>query len=304
MTTPAGPPPAFRGLSAFPITPMGDGGVDERAYDRLVRRLAAAGVDGIGALGSTGLYPYLTREERRRAATVAVRAAGDVPVLVGVGALRTDDVLRHAHDAGEAGAAGLLLAPVSYQRLRDDEVLDLYATVTREVPVPLCVYDNPGTTGFAFGDELLGRVAALPGVVAVKVPGPQPQDAPQRIAAVRSLLPPHVTLGVSGDELAAAGLNASADGFFSVVGGILPEHALRIVRAAQRGDHGGALAASEALRPVWRLMRAWGSLRVVATAAELLDLAAAPTLPLPLRGLPPEPREQLGRVLAVLGARP
>lgn len=62
----------FTGLSAFPLTPLTETGIDETAFAALVGRLAAAGVDSIGALGSTGSYAYLTREERARAARIAV----------------------------------------------------------------------------------------------------------------------------------------------------------------------------------------------------------------------------------------
>ena len=42
----------FAGLSAFPLTPMDERGIDEAAFVRLVARLAETGVDSIGALGS------------------------------------------------------------------------------------------------------------------------------------------------------------------------------------------------------------------------------------------------------------
>ena len=53
----------FCGLSAFPLTPMNEMGVDEGAFARLVERLGVAKVDSIGALGSTGNYAYLDRLE-------------------------------------------------------------------------------------------------------------------------------------------------------------------------------------------------------------------------------------------------
>lgn len=46
----------FSGLSAFPLTPMNEDGIDEAAFARLIERLVAADVDSIGALGSTGCY--------------------------------------------------------------------------------------------------------------------------------------------------------------------------------------------------------------------------------------------------------
>ncbi|WP_308470687.1 MULTISPECIES: hypothetical protein [unclassified Rathayibacter] len=45
------------GLSAFPLTPLRDDSIDERSFAALVERLARAGVDSIGALGSTGSAP-------------------------------------------------------------------------------------------------------------------------------------------------------------------------------------------------------------------------------------------------------
>jgi 4-hydroxy-tetrahydrodipicolinate synthase len=59
--------------------------------------------------------------------------------MVGVGAVRTKHVLELVEDAQAAGAAALLLAPVSYQPPHADEVFDLYAEVDRHVSMPLCV---------------------------------------------------------------------------------------------------------------------------------------------------------------------
>ncbi|WP_267893849.1 dihydrodipicolinate synthase family protein [Streptomyces sp. RTd22] len=133
----------FTGLSAFPLTPITDDAIDEKAFATLVQRLAAAGVDSIGALGSTGSYAYLTREERARAARIAVQHADGTPVIVGIGALRTRHVLEAAEDAQNAGAAGVVLAPMSYQRLTDDDAFGLYEDVSAHLSVPLVVYDNP-----------------------------------------------------------------------------------------------------------------------------------------------------------------
>ena len=67
----------FKGLSAFPITPADEAGqVDTQAFSALIERLDAAEVDSIGILGSTGIYMYLSRAERRRAIEAAATAVG------------------------------------------------------------------------------------------------------------------------------------------------------------------------------------------------------------------------------------
>jgi 4-hydroxy-tetrahydrodipicolinate synthase len=291
----------FTGLSAFPLTPTDENGIDEQAFVGLVARLAAAGVASIGALGSTGGYAYLSREQRALTAREAVAAAGTTPVIVGIGALRTRQVLDHAADAHEAGAAAVLLAPMSYQPLTDDEVFGLYRTVTAESTIPLVVYDNPGTTHVTFSDELHGRIAALPNIGSIKIPGVAAAAAPARIAALRAVIPAHVTIGVSGDWLAAGGLLGGADAWYSVLGGLFPEAALAITRATQASDSTAAREASNRLEPLWALFQRYGSLRVMSAAAETLGLVHSPNLPLPLLGLDPAGRSELEATLLRLG---
>lgn len=300
----------FTGLSAFPLTPLHDDHVDERAFTGLIERLATAEVDSITALGSTGSYAYLTPDERARVARLAVEHAGSTPVLVGVGGLRTSHVLAHVASAEAAGAAGVLLAPMTYQPLTADDVFELYRTVSEHTDLPVIVYDNPGTTHFAFTTELYARIAELPGIASIKIPGVplDPEDprnlgaAQQRIAEIRAAIPGHVTIGVSGDAFAAAGLSAGCDAWYSVIGGTLPEPALTITRAALQGDGAAAFAESERLAPLWSLFAEFGgSLRVVAAIAEHLGLALERCVPLPIQGLDAAQRARVAAVVEDLG---
>ena len=278
----------FNGLSAFPLTPLKEGKIDEQAFTTLLRPLVDAGVDSLGILGSTGSYAYLTVAERAQVARCAVEHAGGIPVMVSIGALRLDDILRLADDAQAAGAAGVLMAPVSYQRLTAEEVYSLYERVTHQLSVPLCVYDNPATTGFTFSDELMFAVAALPNIGSVKF-GRVPED----IAQVRSRLPDNVTMGISGDWQAAPALRAGFDVWYSVIAGVFPQTALAIARSKET-------AQSERLEPLWALFRRYGSLRVMAAAAEMMGKVTVPALPFPLQAIQGEPREALARLIVSL----
>ncbi|WP_309065541.1 dihydrodipicolinate synthase family protein [Microbacterium sp.] len=294
---------AFTGLSAFPLTPLHDDRVDEAAFIGLVERLAAAGVDSITALGSTGSYAYLTREERRRVAQLAVEHADNTPVFVGVGALRTSAVLSHVDDAEEAGAAGILLAPMTYQPLTHDDVFELYRTVSEHTRLPIIVYDNPGTTHFSFSVDLYARIAELPGIASIKIPGvpTDPDEARRHVDGIRAALPDGVTIGVSGDAFAAAGLNAGCDAWYSVIGGTLPSPALTITRAAQQGRSEDAIAESQRLEPLWGLFAEFGgSLRVTAAIAERLGLVPDRCLPLPIQGLTEAQRARVADVVEEL----
>ena len=293
-------PTMFTGLSAFPLTPLRHDELDEPAFIGLVERLVAAGVDSITALGSTGSYAYLDRDERARVARSAVAHAGDVPVFVGIGATRTSQVLAHAEAAQEAGAAALLLAPVSYQPLTEDDVFELFRTVTSHSSVPVIAYDNPGTTRFTFTTELYARIAAPEGIASIKIPGvpSDPEAARAHVQQIRAALPPGVTIGVSGDAHAAEGLLAGCDAWYSVIAGTLPEAALRIVRTVRQGSPDQARAESQRLAPLWELFaRHGGSIRVMAAVAEELGLAQESSLPLPLLGLTEDQRAEVARVI-------
>ncbi|MEV6343653.1 dihydrodipicolinate synthase family protein [Actinoplanes sp. NPDC051851] len=288
------------GLSAFPLTPFVDEEIDEASFAGLVTRLATAGVDSITVLGSTGSYAYLRRAERQRIAELGVAHAGSVPVLAGIGGLRTRHVLEHAEDAQRAGVAGLLLAPVSYQPLTENDVFELFRAVSREVSVPVIVYDNPGTTHFRFTPELFARIAELPHIASIKVPG-VPASAPASPPVFSpGFLPGTVTVGVAGDAFAAEGLAAGCVTWYSVLGGTLPGPALAITRAAQAGDHAGAAALSARLQPLWDLNAAYGSLRVIAAVAEHLGLVRRSSLPLPIQGLDDAARAEVVRVVTDL----
>lgn len=278
----------FRGVSAFPLTPLKNGTFDEQAFTHLLSPVVEAGVDSLGILGSTGSYAYLTVEERARVTRCAVEHAGNIPVIVSIGAMRLDDILRLADDAQTAGVSGVLMAPVSYQRLTDEEVFKLYETLTRQLSVPLCIYDNPATTGFAFSDELLFAVASLPNVGSIKL-GRVPEDLSQ----VRARLPDTVTLGIAGDWRAASALQAGFDVWYSVLAGLFPKAALAIARSGKSTE-------SERLEPLWDLFRRYGSVRVIAAAAEMRGKVATPGLPFPLQAIQGEPREALSAILAEL----
>jgi len=293
----------FTGLSAFPLTPIHDDAVDEASFATLVRRLASAGVDSITALGSTGSYAYLSTHERARVASLAVEHANGTPVFVGVGALRTSQVLMNVDSAEVAGAAGILLAPMTYQPLTDDDVFHLYRTVTEHTALPVIVYDNPGTTHFTFTTELYARIAELPGIASIKIPGVpvDPGAARDRVDAIRAVVPGHVTIGISGDASAAAGLEAGCDAWYSVIGGTLPKLALTITRAVQDGRNADATAESQRLAPLWALFAEFGgSLRVTAAIAEQLGLAQRGCLPLPIRGLTDQQRARVAEVVGSL----
>jgi 4-hydroxy-tetrahydrodipicolinate synthase len=280
------PQPIFTGLSAFPLTPADDAGrVDVEGLQRLLARLVEAGVHSIGLLGSTGTYMYLSRDERRRAVTAAVEYIDRrIPIIVGVGALRTDEAEGLARDAAAAGADALLLAPVSYTPLTEEEAFRHFETVASATDLPLCIYNNPSTTHFNISDGLLQRLASLDNIKAVKMPLPKEMDFAAELSRLRPNLPDGFKIGYSGDWGCGEALLAGGECWYSVVAGLFPKPAAALTRAAMQGDAIETARLDALFAPLWDLFKTHGSLRVIYAAAEHLKLIHAkpprPLLPL------------------------
>lgn len=272
----------FHGLSAFPLTPADENGcVDVEALSRLVERLDAAQVDSVGLLGSTGSYAYLSRAERLRAVQAAAECLkGTRTLMVGVGALRTDEAMALAMDAESAGADALLLAPVSYTPLMQEEAYHHFAAVAGATALPLCIYNNPSTTHFTFSDELLVRLAYIPHILSVKMPLAANMEFKPELERLRPRLGDDFAIGYSGDWGCADAVMQGADAWYSVIGGLLPVPSLRLLRAAQAKDAAEVQRLQSYFEPLWGLFREFGSYRVVYAAANLLSLThRQPPLP-------------------------
>lgn len=276
----------FHGLSAFPITPADpDGTLRPADLRAILRRAADAQVDSVCVLGSTGGYAYLDPDQRRAVAEETMaEIGGRVPVVVGVGALRTDTAVSLARHASDAGADALLVAPISYTPLTESEVFAHFSAIAEASDLPICIYNNPTTTHFTFTADLLTRLSGIPTVRAVKMPLPADGDFAAEIAALRARLPEEFSIGYSGDWGCAGAMLAGADAFYGVAGGTWPEPMLRLVRAAQSGDDIETARIDTAFQALWTLFRRSGSFRVVHRAANLLGLTDAqpprPILPL------------------------
>ncbi|WP_299476440.1 dihydrodipicolinate synthase family protein [uncultured Paracoccus sp.] len=284
----------FTGLSAFPLTPIDDEGqLKPELLQRFLERIVAAGANSIGLLGSTGGYAYLTPEERKRTLRAAVDCvAGRTPLIVGVGALTTEVAESLARDARQAGADGLLLAPMSYQPLTDEEVFRHFEAVAAAGELPLCIYNNPGTTKFTFSPDLIARLAEISNVAAVKMPLPADSDYAGEMRRLRAVTPEGFAVGYSGDWGAKDALLAGGACWYSVVAGLLPEPALALTRAAQAGNAAEVERIDHAFAPLWELFREFGSFRVMFTIAEFLGLGRI-TPPRPILPLEPASLERV-----------
>lgn len=286
-------------LAAYLPTPRTpEGGVAPGVLAALADRAVTAGVDGIAVLGSTGGFAYLDGGDRARVARAAVEAvAGRVPVVCGIGALTTADVLGHAAAARAAGVDAVLLPTTSYLPLTGAEAFALYRDVAAVAEVPVWVYHNPRTTGLELSVDDLAAITALPGVGGLKDRGLDADDVRARCAALRASVPGHVELGFSGDALGAQALLAGARTWHSGLAGVLPGPWVATAAAAVAGDEAEVDAWTARLAPLTDLGARWGAMRLAGAVARHVGLDLGP-LPAPLLEPPADVRDAVDRAVS------
>jgi 4-hydroxy-tetrahydrodipicolinate synthase len=138
-------------------------------------------------------------------------------------------------------------------------------------------------------------------IVAVKNPAPEIAAMPEVLADLRRRTPAGFSVGTSVDWRAAEALLASYDAWYSVLGGVLPELCLPIVRAAAAGNAARARRLNAALQPLWQAFMQHSSLRVVYAIVNLLGICRA-VPPRPILPLEESAQRQVASVLESLAS--
>jgi 4-hydroxy-tetrahydrodipicolinate synthase len=159
-------------IPACIVTLDADGKFDEPAYRRYLQWLLPQGPVALAINADTGEGPHLWPEERERVLRVAVEEAGDVPVVAGLSAMFTAQAVEEGKRARDAGARGLLMFPIpAYQGIPLDPAIPVayHEAVAQGVGLPMIAFQlQPALGGVIFSEEILGRIAAIDNVVALK----------------------------------------------------------------------------------------------------------------------------------------
>ena len=153
--------PPFHGVFPYLVSPVDvDGRVKTDVLARLVDDLIAAGVHGLTALGSTGEFAYLEREQRAGVVRATITAAaGRVPVVAGVASTSTADAVAQAQSYQRLGADAILAILEAYFPLRDPQVESYFRAIADAVDIPVVLYTNPQFQRSDLSLDVIARLA-------------------------------------------------------------------------------------------------------------------------------------------------
>ena len=232
------------------------GGIDWASYRRLLDYCATP--PGMGAVfvnGHAGEGAALTREERIRVIETTREQVGPSRLLLaGVIPYCTREAVEQARDAKAHGADVAVLfpipsfaaggagtqAPVTYVR-----------TVVEEAGLPVSIFQYPLASGCGYPTDTLMRIAAVPGVVAVKEGSDTMtayEDNYRRLKAEA----PHVAMLPSNFDWFLAQCAVGADGILSGLANLAPHFLVDLWRATQAADLAAMRDAADRLYPIVR----------------------------------------------------
>jgi 4-hydroxy-tetrahydrodipicolinate synthase len=260
----------FRGVYAFLATPTAEDGekLDESRLRHSIDLQIASGVDGITVFGSTGGIGSFSEAERQTVIEVAAKHInGRVRFLPGTGAMSTAEAIRLSKFAADKGADGVLVVPITYWRLTDNELYEHYEAIARSIKIPLGIYNNPGTTGVDIKPALVARIAAVDNVGFIK----ESSGDMSRVSAIRQLTGYQISVMNGNDACTPEAIAAGVDGWFAGSCNIMPRLCVELFRLGYKEKNIVAMRDYfQPMFPICDFMGLRGYIRVAHAACEIL----------------------------------
>jgi dihydrodipicolinate synthase/N-acetylneuraminate lyase len=238
----------LRGALAAAVTPLDGDRLDEAAFGPYVDFLAAGGLDGLLALGTTGEGLLFGVEERKRAVELFLSAAdGRLQVAAHCGAQTTADTVVLAAHAAEAGVDAVAVIGPPYFQLDDRSLLDHFEDAAGAcAPLPFYVYEFERASGYAVPVPVLLELRErVPNLAGLKV-----SDAP--FDKFMPYLVEGLDVFVGPEALIFDGIRAGAVGAVSGLASAYPDKVAAVVRAPSEA---GAIELGELRAAVERFPR-------------------------------------------------
>jgi 4-hydroxy-tetrahydrodipicolinate synthase len=238
-------------IPALPTPFDADGEIDEAAFRGVVRFMLGKGVHGVCVGGSTGEGHTLERDELRRLTAIAVEEVqGRVPVVAGIIANSTREVVARARAVADFGVEAIQVTPTYYVfQTSEGALFGHYKEIWETVGIPIVLY-NVVRTNMLTSQFALRILNEIPGVVGIKQSAGDilrvaelVRGAPKDkviLAAIDALLYPCFALGVHGTLAASP----------AAVPGVV----VALWNAVQAGDHATALQIHNRLLDLWTVM--------------------------------------------------
>ncbi|KAB2642564.1 MAG: 4-hydroxy-tetrahydrodipicolinate synthase [Verrucomicrobia bacterium] len=292
----------FSGCYTALITPFRDGHLDVPAFQALIERQIAGGVDGIVPCGTTGESPTLDTDEHIEVIGLAVEfAAGRCQVVAGTGSNSTSEAIELTVAAEELGATGSLQVCPYYNKPSQQGLYLHFKAIAQASQLPIMLYSVPGRSVIEIAPDTVARLAAdFSNICAIKEAG----GSVDRVNQLLQVLPEDFAILCGDDPLTLPFIACGATGLVSVASNLIPDVIARLVRACLNGSFDEALILQRQYYPLMRGLMSLDVNPVPIKSALALQGHCDPELRLPLAGLTTAQTTDLTNLLETYGLLP
>jgi 4-hydroxy-tetrahydrodipicolinate synthase len=151
-------------------TPLAkDGSVDIARTKTLVDYLIDGGIDGLFPLGTSGEFALFSHEDRGRFIDAVVdQVNGRIPVFAGVTDPSSDNIVKLAARAKDAGADGVTATSPFYYATTTDGLYEHFRWLAERIELPLMLYNIPEWTHLFVPPEIVRKLAEEKLIVGMK----------------------------------------------------------------------------------------------------------------------------------------
>jgi len=245
--------------------------VNEEAYRRLIRS-CLPNVNGLVTSGTTGEFPYLTREEQRRLVVIGVEEAGGKPVIAGCSASSTQEALTLAREAQEAGASAALIVTPYFLHPSDKGVYQHFYDIATGVDLPIILYNIPQVMDRYLPRTVVEDLADLPTIVGLK-------DSSGNLTYTMELLEyvsDRIVIFVGHDEVVLPALAGGVSGMILASAQVYPEVWQQVLRLADEGRLDQARTLQRGVQKLSRIFCRHGGGVAVKAALKIMGLDMGP----------------------------
>ena len=287
----------FEGIYTPAITPLdANGQIDRKAFGAVLESLIEARVHGIIVGGSTGEYYAQSNQERFELAALAKDVIGTrLALIIGTGAIRTEDSVEHAKAAKEIGADAILVSTPPYALPTERENAIHALTIDRAASLPIMLYNYPARMGMQMGEEYFARVGKSKNVIAIKESS---GDMANLHLLARKF--PHIALSCGWDDQALEFFAWGARSWVCAGSNFLPREHVALYEACvieKNFDKGRAIMT--AMLPLMDFLECGKFVQSIKHGCEIIGLETG-SVRAPLRPLNFEEKRSLQTVVATL----
>ena len=288
----------FEGIFTPIVTPYyNDFSLNGNALAETVEHLIEAGVHGIVVAGSTGEYYAQDPEERLEMMTrCAGLINGRVPIVIGTGAIRTEDSIMYAQAAKKAGADALLVATPPYAYPTGREIALHALAIDRAANLPVMLYNYPGRMSVNMDEDCLDRLGRSPNFCGIKESS---GDINRLHLLARDY--PHIALSCGMDDQALEFFAWGARSWVCAGSNFAPEAHIALYKACViEGDFTKGRAIMSAMLPLMRTLEQGGKfVQCIKHGLTLRGIDAGPPRK-PLRPLNKDDKRELAEVIRIM----